>query len=203
MCALTGPDSGAHGASTTAHVVLFLGKVTPRKGVGTLVDAFAQLARTHAHLVVAGNDMGGLAQALAQADASGICDRVTATGLLSGSARLDALAGADVVVYPSSDEVFGLVACEALLAGTPVIVGDDCGAAEVVAATGGGLSVPPGEVVALARAIAMVLDDREAWRGEALAAAPRVRALYGADTVVATLEAVYNSVLGGASRASA
>ncbi|MEQ1730604.1 MAG: glycosyltransferase, partial [Vicinamibacterales bacterium] len=45
-------------------VVLFLGKITPRKGVGTVVDAFARLGSSRAQLVLAGNDMGGLSEAV-------------------------------------------------------------------------------------------------------------------------------------------
>lgn len=192
----------AHGLDDRP-LVLFLGKITPRKQVGALVEAFARLPLSNAHLVIAGNDMGGLSEALRRAAERGVRDRVRLTGLLPGAARLDALAAADVVVYPSSGEVFGLVACEALLAGTPVIVGNDSGAAEVVAATGGGLAVAPGDAVALAQAIGAVLDGREAWRREADAAGWRVRALYGADTVVTALESVYDSVLGRALQASA
>ena len=184
-------------------VVLFLGKITPRKGVATLVEAFDRLASSGARLVIAGNDMGGLSAALERARALGIRGRVIVTGLLRGADRLEALAAADVVVYPSSDEVFGLVACESLLAGTPVIVGNDSGAAEVVAATGGGVAVLAQDPAALAVAIANVLDAREAWRREARAAATRVRSLFGTDTVVSTLDAVYHDVLAGALRASA
>ena len=184
-------------------LVLFLGRITPRKGVRTLVEAFAQLKPGCAQLVIAGNDLGGLSEALGRAGELGLRDRVVVPGLLPGAERLDALAAADVVVYPSSDEVFGLVACEALLTGTPVIVGNDSGAAEVVASTGGGLAVTPGDAVALARALATVLDDGERWRREAGDAGVRVRALYGADTVVSALEAVYDSVLGRPLQASA
>ena len=46
--------------------------------------------------------------------------------------RLDALAASEVVVYPSRDEVFGLVAVEALMCGTPVIVGNDSGCGEII-----------------------------------------------------------------------
>ncbi len=192
----------AHGLDQDT-VVLFLGKITPRKGVATLVEAFGQLASPRARMVIAGNDLGGLSTALGRARELGLRERMTVTGLLRGGDRLEALAAADVVVYPSSDEVFGLVACEALLVGTPVIVGNDSGAAEVVAATGGGLAVPPGDAAALAAAIATVLDGHQGWRREARDAARRVRALFGVDTVVSTLEAVYDEVLADAWKASA
>ena len=184
-------------------VVLFLGKITPRKGVGTVVDAFAQLGMPQAHLVIAGNDMGGLASARARASARGLDGRLTVTGLLRGVARVDALAAADVVVYPSRDEVFGLVACEALLAGTPVIVGNDAGAAEVVADAGGGLAVPPGDAGALASAVAQVLARPAEWRERARAGAARVRARYSIATVTTMLETVYADVLAAGLQVSA
>ncbi len=202
----TAPDGArfrrAHGLGDRP-IVLFLGKVTPRKGVGTLVEAFAQLASPLAQLVIAGNDMGGLPAAVRRAHALGLRDRLTLSGLLRGADRLDALAAVDVMVYPSSDEVFGLVVCEALLAGTPVIVGNDSGAAEVVAATGGGLSVPPGDAAALAAAMATVLGQQHAWRQRATAAAGVVRARFGIDAIVPALEAVYDDVMADALRVSA
>lgn len=147
--------------------------------------------------------MGGLASARARASARGLDARLTVTGLLRGVARVDALAAADVVVYPSRDEVFGLVACEALLAGTPVIVGNDAGAAEVVADAGGGLAVPPGDAGALASAVAQVLDRPAEWRERARAGAARVRARYSIATVTTMLETVYADVLAARLQVSA
>src|SRR5437773_387794 len=106
-------------------LVLFLGKLTRRKRVDVLMRAFAELQRPDARLVIAGNDMGAGAGLRSLASALGIEARTTFTGLLRGEQRLEALADADVVVYPSEDEIFGLVPMEALLAGTPVIVSDD------------------------------------------------------------------------------
>src|SRR5207237_10260572 len=84
--------------------------------------------------------------------------RTIFTGLLCGRERLEALADADVVVYPSRDEVFGLVPLEALCSGTPVVVADDSGCGEVIARTGGGQIVSQGDASAVARAIADILD---------------------------------------------
>ena len=182
----------------TAPVVLFLGKITPRKHVVTVVEAFAHLDISRAQLVLAGNNLGGLREARARVADLGLEPRTHITGLLRGVDWLHAMADADVVVYPSRDEVFGLVPCEALLAGTPVIVGSDSGCAEVIASTGGGLAVEPGDVGALAGAIGRVLGDPERWRGEAASAGRRVKALFDARVVAAALEAVYDEVLGRA-----
>ena len=122
-------------------LVAYLGKLTPRKRVDVLVRAFAQLRVANATLVVAGNDMGSGDGARATARQLGVDSRTVFTGLLEGRTRLELLASADVVVYPSEHEIFGLVPLEALLAGTPVVVADDSGCGEVIAATGGGLVV--------------------------------------------------------------
>lgn len=180
-----------------APVVLFLGKLTPRKGVDLLVHAFARTRTAGAHLVIAGNDMGAGVQVEAAIAVTGVTGRVTHTGLLRGRERLDAVAAADVVVYPSRDEVFGLVPLEALLAGTPVIVCGDSGCGEVIGRVGGGHIVPVGEPEILAGAIDSVLADSTLWRMRAAAAGQRARAMFGADTVCAQLETVYHELASG------
>ena len=176
-------------------LVVFLGKLTPRKRADLLVRAFGRLDRPDARLVIAGNDMGAGQSVMALARALDVEGRTLFTGLLRGRARLEALADADVVVYPSQDEVFGLVPIEALLAGTPVVVADDCGCGEVVSACGGGQVVTLGDVEALARAIDRVLACPRPWRAAAAAAAARIRRMYARDEICAQLEALYAEVV--------
>jgi glycosyltransferase involved in cell wall biosynthesis len=177
----------------TESIVLFLGKLTPRKGVDVLLHAFRRVSPA-AHLVIAGNDMGAGADVRRIIAKFDLHRRVTQVGLLKGAHRLDALAAATVVAYPSRDEVFGLVAVEALLCGSPVIVGDDSGCGEVIAEVGGGVSVPYGNVAALARALTIVLDAAEPWRARARAAGLDVRQRFGSSRVCAELEAAYQEV---------
>lgn len=181
------------GIGDATPMVLYLGKLTPRKRLDTLVEAFAAVRRPDARLVIAGNDMGVGRHVARQIESFGIGDRVLVTGLLTGRARLEALADADVVAYASELEVFGLVPVEALLCGTPVIVANDNGCGEVIAETGGGLLVPPGDPVALRGALERVLRSRPTWRRRAQAA--RERALrYSSEAVAATLEDTYREV---------
>jgi glycosyltransferase involved in cell wall biosynthesis len=176
-------------------LVLFLGQMTPRKRIDVLVRAFARVGRPDAHLAIAGNDMGAGPSARALVRALDLDGRTTFTGLLRAGERLEALADADVLVYPSEHEIFGLVPLEALLSHTPVIVADDSGCGEVVARTGGGARVPVGDAAALAWAIDAVLTTPERWRAAAVDAADRVRALYGPDVVCAQLEQMYRDML--------
>ncbi len=179
-------------------IVLFLGKLTPRKRVDVLAHAFARLRRPDATLVIAGNDMGAGTRLQSVVRTLGIEQRTVFTGLLRAEERLEALADADVVVYPSQHEIFGLVPLESLLSGTPVIVADDSGCGEIVRAIGGGQVVPLGDVEALAGAIDGVLEEPTRWRAAAADAAVRVRATYGADVVCAQLDRLYGEMVANA-----
>ena len=165
----------------TCPVVLFLGKLTPRKRVDVLIDAFASGVGANARLVIAGNDMGAGPALVNQARARGVADRVTFTGLLSAEFRLEALADADVVV--------------ALLVGTPVVVADDSGCGEIIRQTGGGIVAPLGNAAALADAIRHLLVAPDRWRQSASDAAIQVRSRFSGAAVAEQLDAVYRDVL--------
>jgi glycosyltransferase involved in cell wall biosynthesis len=171
-------------------IVAYLGQLTPRKRVPLLVHAFARLPHRSATLVIGGNDMGAESNARLAAAEAGVAARTRFRGLVSGSDRVRLLAAADVVVYPSEHEAFGLVPLEALLAGTPVVVADDGGCGEIIRSVGGGIVVP-GQVGPLSAAIETILRAPIEWRGRAVEAAARVRARFAPDVVCTELEAVY------------
>jgi glycosyltransferase involved in cell wall biosynthesis len=175
-------------------IVLFLGKLTPRKGVDVLLHAFKEMA-TSAQLVIAGNDMGDGARVRHLITALKLERRVRRVGLLQGRDRLDALAAAALVVYPSKHEVFGLVPLEALMCGTPVIVGSDSGCGEVIADVGGGVSIAYGDAAGLRSAIASMLEAADVWRDRARAARERVLERFSSPLVCARLESLYRDVL--------
>ena len=187
-------------------LVTYLGQLSPRKRVEDLVRAFAGLSEGTAQLVVAGPDMGSRGAAERLAASLGVAERTVFTGVLAGGDRLALLAASSVVVYPTQNEIFGLVPLEALQCGTPVVVADDCGCGEVVAATGGGLVVPLGDVAALTSAIAGILAVPEAWREPVTEAARRIRTRFAPAVVAAGLEALYRELTdaaGGAGRGAA
>ena len=186
-----GDFRAAHGLGDRP-LVAYLGQVSPRKGVDHLVAAFADGALGDAVLVVGGNDMGGLAAARAAGPQAGT---VHFTGLLEGADRLALLADSDVLVYPSTDEVFGLVPFEGLLCGAPVVVGDDCGCGELIAEAGAGLLVRHGDVAGLRARIRTLLADRVA-AGAMVARGRRYVADHlGFDRVAAQHRDLYAQVL--------
>jgi glycosyltransferase involved in cell wall biosynthesis len=175
-------------------LLLFLGQLTPRKRVDDLLRAFANTQNSGATLVIAGNDMGARPSLHALAQSLKIQRRTVFTGLLRGIDRLDALTDADIVVYPSEHEIFGLVPLESLLCGTPVIVANDSGCGEIVRAVGGGEVIPARDVAALSSAIRRILTEPGRWRAAAAAAAVHVRATYDSAVVGEQLEIVYREM---------
>jgi glycosyltransferase involved in cell wall biosynthesis len=184
---------GLHGA----QLIVFLGKITPRKRVDVLVHAFALLARARPELalVIAGNEMGAGVDLRALAARLGLAARVHFTGQVDGARRFEVLAAADLVAYPSEHEVFGLVPLEALSCGTPVLVSDDCGAGEAIAQIGGGRAVAVAGPDAIAAALGAMLDDLPAWRAAAARAPANVAAHHGRDAVALKLEHIYHELL--------
>lgn len=185
----------AHGLDG-APLVVFVGKITPRKGLDVLLRALAHLPE-NVHLAVAGNFMMPEEPIRQLVRELGLTERVRFAGLLIEREKLAAYVDADVVAYPSANEIFGLVAGEALLCGAPVVVCDDSGCGQMVRAAGGGLLVPYGEPVALAGALRTLLEDRAQRERCALNGRRFVAEHLGWDRIARQTRALYERVLGG------
>jgi len=178
------------------QIVLFLGKLTAQKRLDVLARAFARLRPARTTLVVAGNDMGYARMLRQLVTELGLKEVVVLPGLLEGRRRLEALADADVVVYATKGEIFGLVPLEAILCGTPVIVADDSGCGELIAEIGGGQIIAEGDIDALSEAIRYALDHRDDGRASTIDAGRQIRRRFGADAVCARLEVLYERMAG-------
>ncbi|MCP2282581.1 hypothetical protein APR04_001479 [Promicromonospora umidemergens] len=184
--AAPGPDAGAGGAapspvadggagpgSGSTHVVL-VGRLSPRKGSDVALEAVARLRRAgrDVRLTLCGSVFAGYEwfedQLRARADEDDLAGAVELVGYADPWAWF---ARADVVVVPSRVEPFGNVAVQAMLAGRPVVASRTQGLAEIVRDGETGLLVPPDDAVALAGAVAALVDDRA--RASALAEAGR------------------------------
>lgn len=157
---------------------LCVGNWVARKGLHFLLDAFARLPADAATLHLAGDDRAEPAYAarlrarLAQPDLTG---RVVVHGPLSREAVAALYAAADAFVLPSLKEPYGTVYGEAMAAGLPV-VGWRAGNLPYLADDGReGLLASPGDVAALAAALARLADD--ATLRQRLGDAARRRAL--------------------------
>ena len=126
------------------RVLLFLGRVHPKKACDLVVSAYAALAHTdpQLQLVVAGPDPDGLEPQL-RALATGLAsDRITFTGLLYEQMKWGALRAAEVLLLPSHQENFGIAVVEALACAVPVLISDKVNIWREIAADGAGLVAP-------------------------------------------------------------
>ncbi|MGY1779811.1 glycosyltransferase family 4 protein [Geodermatophilus sp. SYSU D01036] len=128
------------------------------KGLDLLLTAWARVhAEVDGDLVIAGSgpDEDRVRQL---ADRLGVAGRVRFTGWVGGAEKARLLAASRLVVVPSRAETFGIVAVEALAAGTPVVAFDIPCLREVVPPTCGRL-VPPFDVAALGARLAALYRD--------------------------------------------
>jgi glycosyltransferase involved in cell wall biosynthesis len=144
------------------RLVLFLGRIHPKKGLDLLLPAFAAASeRCDAMLVLAGPVDEDYRQALRKRiDELKIGHRVLFTGALLGPQRLAAFAEADLFVLPSYQENTGIAVIESLAAGTPVLISDRVNIYPEIARADVG-TVVPAELSALTAAIDRCLGARQ------------------------------------------
>jgi glycosyltransferase involved in cell wall biosynthesis len=150
-----------------AKMVLYLGRLEPKKSPELLLEAFAQWRETSHFgascvlvIVGPGQDRGYSARLKSLASSLRIADVVLFTGPLYEERKWAAYRDADVFVLPSQNENFGNSAAEAMACGTPVIVTDQCGIAPIAGDRGG--LVVSHDSASIARALKVALEDETA-----------------------------------------
>jgi glycosyltransferase involved in cell wall biosynthesis len=184
----------SRGITEEAKVILFLGRLSEKKSPEMLLEAFASLSKGTGekalYLVFAGPDEGGMQTRLAEMAAQlEVASQVQFTGAIFGEAKWAAYRDADVFVLPSQNENFGNTAAEAVAAGTPVVVTEQCGIAPLLADVAG--LVVPHDAGALAGAIKAVIGGPE-LHARLAAGCSVVTARLGWDEPVREMEALYN-----------
>ncbi|MBP1468150.1 glycosyltransferase family 4 protein [Candidatus Chloroploca sp. M-50] len=177
------------------RMVFHVGRIVFEKGLHTLLDAWPTISRRLlARLVIAGT--GDYLEALkARAAALGIGSTVRFAGFITNEDRDRLYHAADLAIFPSLYEPFGIVALEALANACPLIVSDAGGLAEVVQHGITGLIVPADNPGALADAVIATLDRPEIARARAGAALNEIRDYYTWSRIAWLTLAVYQQVL--------
>lgn len=177
-------------------LVFFVGRLVREKGAGVLLEASPKILHyaPGTRLVIAGT--GPLADELRdRAVAQGVSDRVHFPGFIDDATRNALLATADVAVYPSTYEPFGIVALEAMAAGTPVVVSDTGGFSEVVVHGVNGLKAYAGDADSLANNVLTLLHNPDLAKELAAQAMEDVRDDFDWAGIAASTEGVYRRVL--------
>ncbi len=174
------------GLPASGHIVLFVGRIDPIKGIDTLVDA-AEILISRRTLdppptfVIVGGDLAH--DGTPVGPLAGVADAIAAKGMTSlfrlvGSRPQDQLpvfySAADVVAVPSRYESFGLVAVEALACGVPVVASRAGGLRFTIDEGATGQLVRPQDPHALAIAIDTVLTNDPLRAAMSQAARPSV-----------------------------
>ncbi|HXN18617.1 MAG TPA: glycosyltransferase [Candidatus Binatus sp.] len=177
-------------------LVVFLGRLIPRKGADVLIDAFAQCCPQKGRLVIAGpeGEPGYRAMLEKRAREAGVGSRVIFTGALYDRDKSALLADADIFALPSRYENFANSAAEAIAFGVPVIITEFCGIRSLVSGRAG-LVVAP-EKMELAKAISSLISDVELYR-KLKAGCAEVTAQLGWDRLTEQMEGYYAQVLAG------
>jgi glycosyltransferase involved in cell wall biosynthesis len=162
------PERGSfrvrHGISESTQVIIHYGRVARVKGIEFVVRAVARLRgqKRDVVLVVVGGDEGGYRTHLENiASELGVRGSLIFTGLLDRQEGRKVLVDADVFVLASHSENFGIAVIEAMLCRIPVVVSDNVGLAEELVRGDVGVMVSvDADGVLLAKAIALLLDDK-------------------------------------------
>ena len=105
-----------------ARSFLFLSRIHPKKGLESLIEAWARVRPAGWELVIAGPDERGHRAAIEKrANALGPDAAIRFRGPVSDTEKWELYRSADVFVLPTASENFGVVVAEALASGVPVI----------------------------------------------------------------------------------
>ena len=149
-------------AMDNEKIILFIGRLVYEKGVQHLIGAMPKiLANYHdAKLIVAGS--GGMIDELkAEVSSLGLDNKVYFTGYLNSKQVQKMYKCADISVFPSTYEPFGIVALEAMLAGVPTVVSDIGGLNEIVSHGVDGMKSYAGNSNSIADSILTLLYDHK------------------------------------------
>ena len=174
-------------------LVLFLGRLSWKKGLDRLLRAFALTPA--GILAVVGTDDENFAPRLAKLAAElRIADRVRILPrTVIGSEKERLFAAARLFVLPSYSENFGNTVLEAMRRGVPIVVTPEVGAAEIVRTSGAGLVVA-GDMEPLSSAIRLLTADLALARSMGEAGRRHVAAHFTWDQIATQMEALYNSL---------
>ncbi len=178
-------------------LIIFLGRIDPKKGLDLLAPAFAQALKKFpdTHLIVAGPDNTGfLPTAENYFIKAGCRDAVTFTGMLTGTLKYAALAAADIYVAPSYSEGFSMSVLEGMATGLPCVITTGCNFPE--AGTAKAASIVDIDADKIADALIQLLQEPIAAQEMGDRAREFILDNYTWDRIAAKMVAVYQDIQG-------
>lgn len=178
--------------------VVYVGRLVARKGVDTLIEAFALLPRClDARLVIVGGEPGGSPEAArlaALAEERGVSERVYFAGSRPQEDLRHYYGAADVAVSVPHYEPFGMTPLEAMACATPVVGSRVGGIKSSVVDDETGYLVPPRDPEALAKRVMLLLSERDLRLRMGRAARRRIEEHYTWEGVAALAADAFSEV---------
>ncbi len=184
--------AGAEPWTSPGRTVLFVGRHEPRKGLSVLVEAMQHLGPDVRLWVASDGPETARLRRATEGD-----PRVEWLGRIGEDEKIRRIRAADVLCAPSlHGESFGVVLLEGMAAGTPVVASDLAGYRNVARPGEDALLTPPGDAVALAKAIDVALSRPP--EVERMVASGRERAeQFSLDSLARRYLDIYERVLAG------
>jgi glycogen(starch) synthase len=176
--------------------ILSVGRLSHEKGFDLALTAFASLSKRfpHARFILAGD--GELRQELEQQAANlNLVDKVEFLGSVSPDKIPALINTATLVIVPSRQEAFGLVALEAAMMARPVVATRLGGIPEVVVDGQTGLLYERENTEALANAVAFLLEHPQAATQMGEAARRRAQNIFSWEQHIGAYEVLYQRLV--------
>jgi glycosyltransferase involved in cell wall biosynthesis len=177
-------------------VLLFLGRIHPKKGLDMLAKAFGAILkkRDDIQLVIAGPDNNYKNQIVEILKVENAIGNTTFTGMLTGNNKLAALSRADIFVLPSYSEGFSISTLEAMACGLPILITKQCNFPEVEEIGAG--KIIDADIGQLSKALLELLDNPELCKEMGKRGRSLVVEKYTWDKVADKMIDAYKEILG-------
>jgi len=175
-------------------ILLFLGRLGQGKGTYDLLEAVAMIRPKFPNIELQCGGDGELEQVAVRAKELGITDNVKILGWVKGEEKQRLLDEAAIYVLPSYIEGLPMGVLEAMAVGVPVITTTVGGIPDAIDSSVDGILIEPGDVNALANAIASLLGNADMRVNIGSAARQKIVERFSAEKVLPQLEAIYRSL---------
>jgi len=183
-------------AADNEKIIFYVGRIVNEKGVQVLIDAMPKVISNYNDVKVVIAGKGPLLESLKEkADAMNIGCKIYFTGFIDDNELHNLYKCANIAVFPSLYEPFGIVALEGMLAEVPVIVSDTGGLGETVNHGVDGLKFYSGNANSLADCILNILYNPSSAEEMKKNALEKVKKHYNWDVISSRTKAVYKEIL--------
>jgi 1,4-alpha-glucan branching enzyme len=177
-------------------IIFFVGRMVREKGIHLLLEAAPQILRQHPDVkfILAGRGPL-LAEGKRLAWETGLGEKMLFPGFVDDDTRNRLFRLAEIAVFPSLYEPFGIVALEAMAHGTPLLAADTGGLAEIVRHGENGVKMYAGDTGSLAAQISWLLTHPKERREMAERAWRELSVQYDWNRLAGQTIAAYRSIL--------